>query len=65
MSEESTVSAQFQETVYDEQDPKNFVHEDEDDVLKVSRKRLVMRTELGSEWRRNQDLDTEARVPPS
>ena len=65
MSEESTVSAQYQETVYDEQDPKNFVHEDEDDVLKVSRKRLVMRTELGSEWRRNQDLDTEARVPPS
>ena len=57
MSEESTVSAQYQETVYDEQDPKNFVHEDEDDVLKVSRMRLVMRTELGSEWRRNQDLD--------
>ena len=41
------------------------MQEVEDDVLKVSRKRLVMRTELGSEWRRNQDLDTEARVPPS
>ena len=52
MSVESTVGAQY-EIVYDEQDPENFVREDKDDVLKVSRKRWVLGTELGSECKSN------------
>ena len=64
MSEELTVGAQY-ETVQVKQDPENFVHEDKDDVLKVSRKRWVIGTELGLECKSNLELDTEARVPSS
>ena len=64
MSEELTVGAQY-ETVQVKQDPENFVHEDKDDVLKVSRKRWVIGNELGSECKSNREFDTEARVPLS
>ena len=64
MSEESTVGAQY-ETVLAEQDPENYVQEDKDDVLKVSRKRWVIGNELGSECKSNREFDTEARVPLS
>ena len=64
MSEESTVGAQY-ETVQVKQDPENFVLEDKDDVLKVSRKRWVIGNELGSECKSNREFDTEARVPLS
>ena len=52
-----TVGAQY-ETVQVKQDPENFVHEDKDDILKVSRKRWVIGNELGSECKSNRELDT-------